>query len=729
MPDAQPLTPPLTEALVPSEGFLARWSRDPGRWRARWHIGVFALAVAFSIFIAQIIDWPVAANLTIQAGEISPIDIRAPRPATYTSLLLTAEARERAAAGVPKIYDPAQTRVARQQLTTAVQVLDFIKQVRGDPLASEAQKAIWLQSVAPTPIDENTAAAILAVNNERWPAVAEEIVRVLDAAMRSVIREGELQAAQRAVPSLIGFGLSDAEASIVNVLVQGLIRPNSVFNAERTETAQAEAAERVQPVERTIAAGETIVRAGDRVEPLDIEAMGALDLLRSTRTWHDYAAAAVLSVLLTALLIVFVNQRQRTFWADGLRTLLLGVLIISFTMLAKMMTPLNTVVAYLFPLAAMTMLIGALIELPIATAATLVVGILILVFTRGEMEVAIYAIGGALAGALALGRAERLNAFARAGVWIIAANLATLAFFRLPLLKVADSRGLLELATAAVVNGIFASSFTLVVFYLLGQVLGLTTSLQLLDLSRPTHPLLRQLLLKAPGTYYHTLIVSNMVEEAANAIGADALLARVGAYYHDVGKSVRPYFFIENYTEGVNPHERLDPYTSARIIISHVPDGVELAKKYKLPQAIIDFVREHHGTTRVEYFYHQACQETDTPEDVDEKAFRYSGPKPRSRETAILMLADGCEATVRAMSPRTSQEMADLIQNVVSRRLMLGQLDDSGLTLSDLTHITEAFNRVLKGIHHPRIRYPDATPARPAAVAPTFTPSRPIPAP
>lgn len=729
MSDAQLLTPVAPPAPTPPEGFLARWSRDPDRWRARWHVALFAFAVTASIFFAQVIDWPVAANLTITAGEISPIDIRAPQSLTYTSLILTDEAKTRAAASIARIYDPPQTRVARQQLTLAVQVLDFIKRVRGDSFASESQKLTWLQNIAPAPVDERTALAILDVNDERWPAVSEETVRVLDAAMRSIIREGELPAAQRAVPSLIGLGLSDAEASIVSTLVQDLIQPNSVFNAERTEAAQAEAAARVQPVEHTIAAGETIMRAGDRVEPLDIEALGALDLLQNNRTWHDYIAAIVLSIFLTALLIAFVNQRQPLFWADGLRVLMLGVLIVSFTMLAKIMTPLHTVVAYLFPLAAMAMLIGALIELPIATLATLEIGILVLVFTRGEMEVAIYAIAGALVGALALGRAERLNAFARAGIWIIVANLAMLAVFHLPLLKATDSRGLLELATAAAVNGIFASSFTLVVFYLLGQMLGLTTSLQLLDLSRPTHPLLRQLLLKAPGTYYHTLIVGNMVEEAATAIGADSLLARVGSYYHDVGKSLRPYFFIENYTEGVNPHERLDPYTSARIIISHVPDGVELARKYKLPQAIIDFIREHHGTTRVEYFYHQACQETDTPEEVDENAFRYSGPKPRSRETAILMLADGCEATVRAMSPRTPQEMADLVQSVISRRLMLGQLDDSGLTLSDLTRIGDAFLRVLRGIHHPRVRYPDNTLSRPPSVATPFTTPRPVSAP
>jgi putative nucleotidyltransferase with HDIG domain len=214
------------------------------------------------------------------------------------------------------------------------------------------------------------------------------------------------------------------------------------------------------------------------------------------------------------------------------------------------------------------------------------------------------------------------------------------------------------------------------------------------------------LLLKAPGTYHHTLIVSNMAEEAAVAIGADSLLTRVGSYYHDIGKIIRPYFFIENNTDGENPHDRIDPYTSARIIISHVSDGVDLAKKYRLPPGIIDFIKEHHGTTRVEYFYHKAVQMKNDPSEVDESAFRYAGPKPHTSETAILMLADSCEATVRAMHPQTSEEMLELIRSVISRRLMSGQLDNSPLTLRDLTLISEAFVRVLQGIHHPRVKYP-----------------------
>jgi putative nucleotidyltransferase with HDIG domain len=262
--------------------------------------------------------------------------------------------------------------------------------------------------------------------------------------------------------------------------------------------------------------------------------------------------------------------------------------------------------------------------------------------------------------------------------------------------------------------------------YLLGVLFSMVTPVQLMELSRPTHPLLRQLLLKAPGTYHHTLIVSNMAERAAEAIGADAQLARVGAYYHDVGKTIRPYFFAENRSEGQDPHARLDAYTSAQIIIAHVRDGVELARKYRLPQRIIDFVPEHHGTLRASYFYHQAVQQAGGAHAVDASQFTYPGPRPRSRETAITMLADSAEATVRAKHPDSSEEIARIVHETIQARVTAGELDQSSLTLGDLQIIQHAFVDVLRGIHHPRVTYPTeviAPPAREPEVIDVSTPA------
>ncbi len=289
-------------------------------------------------------------------------------------------------------------------------------------------------------------------------------------------------------------------------------------------------------------------------------------------------------------------------------------------------------------------------------------------------------------------------------------NLATVGAFRLAAGQW-DWRGLLELNGGAIGNAPISMTVSLVGLYLLGAFFGITTSLQLFEISRPTHPLLRQLLLKAPGTYHHTLIVSNMAERAAEAIGADALLTRVGAYYHDVGKTIRPYFFVENRTEGMDPHARLDAYTSAQIIVTHVKDGIDLARKYRLPQRIIDFIPEHQGTLLVSYFYHQAVQQAGSADKVDKTQFQYPGPKPRSRETALTMLADGAEATVRARRPASIEELDQIVGESIQNRVLSGQLDDCPLTLTDLATVRRAFVDVLRGLHHPRVAYPGQAPA------------------
>jgi hypothetical protein len=244
--------------------------------------------------------------------------------------------------------------------------------------------------------------------------------------------------------------------------------------------------------------------------------------------------------------------------------------------------------------------------------------------------------------------------------------------------------------------------------FFLAQFLGMTTALQLMDISRPDHPLLQTVLRTAPGTYQHSLQVANLSEQAAERIDADTLLTRVGALYHDIGKTLNPMFFIENQVPGSpNPHDNLDPLESARIIIRHVPDGEELAKKHRIPNRIQDFIREHHGRTITRYQYVKAVELAGGDEAaVDSEDFRYPGPRPASRETAILMLADACEARVRAGQPKDEAELRDMIKTVIKDRVNLGELDHTDLTLNDLDTIADSFASTLRGIYHPRIEYP-----------------------
>jgi putative nucleotidyltransferase with HDIG domain len=229
-----------------------------------------------------------------------------------------------------------------------------------------------------------------------------------------------------------------------------------------------------------------------------------------------------------------------------------------------------------------------------------------------------------------------------------------------------------------------------------------------LELTRPNHPLQQLLLMKAPGTYHHTLMVANLAEQAAERIGANALLVRVGAFYHDVGKTARPYMFVENQAEGSNVHEKLDARTSAEIITRHVQDGLDLAKRYRLPSSIRAFIPEHHGTMRASFLYHKALQQAGgDASKLDEQVFRYPGPKPQSKETALLMLADGCEAAVRAAHPSSEKELSEIVRKVINDRIACNQLNECPLTLHDLDVIRESFTLTLQGVFHPRIQYPE----------------------
>jgi putative nucleotidyltransferase with HDIG domain len=331
-------------------------------------------------------------------------------------------------------------------------------------------------------------------------------------------------------------------------------------------------------------------------------------------------------------------------------------------------------------------------------------------------ELVPYYLLSSLTGLLLLGPARRFWAFLRAGVGIAGAGIATILAYYIPIHQI-DAVGSLQLLGAVLFNGLASASIALTLQYLLAQSLGFTTALQLLDISRPDFPLLQLFLRSAPGTYQHSLQVANLAEQAAERIGADPLLTRVGAQFHDVGKSNNPSFFIENQLPGsIDKHHDMQPEESAATIIRHVTDGVVLARKHRLPSRLIDFILEHHGTLITRYQYNQALEAAggDTSQ-VDIEKFRYPGPRPRSRETGLLMLADGVEARTRAERPANEEELRALVRNVMDIVQKNGQLDDTLITLRDLNLIADSFVTTLRGQYHPRIQYPKTdAPTQPA---------------
>jgi putative nucleotidyltransferase with HDIG domain len=337
--------------------------------------------------------------------------------------------------------------------------------------------------------------------------------------------------------------------------------------------------------------------------------------------------------------------------------------------------------------------------------------------TSAGVELAAYVLLGGIAGIVAVRRGDRLTVFVQAAVAVFVVNALVVTVFSL--LGARDLRGVVELWFAAATSAGGSGIATVGTFAVLGSVFGILTVFQLLELANPSQPLLRRLLVETPGTYHHSLMVGNLAERAAEAIGADPLLARVAAYYHDIGKLSNPVAFIENQAGGENIHDVLDPETSAQLLKSHVSEGIDIAYKSGLPKALIAFIPQHHGTAVMSYFYARAREQAAEPygglntaegrkaaDAVDIRKFRHGGPKPQVREAAIIMLADSVEASVRSLSSRDEAAIRAMVSRIIEERIADDQFDECDLTLRDIELIREAFVAQLLGMYHQRVAYP-----------------------
>jgi putative nucleotidyltransferase with HDIG domain len=683
----------------------ARPARSVRSWLLLLVLGAIFVA---GTTLALVIQWPVMGQYTLRVGDVSPSDIRSPQLIEYLSEVQTEEARVQAERRVADIYEPAH-RVRSEQLARAKEIVALIKATRADEAATAEQKLQTLSSLPDVQLEAEEWQTLLALNEEGWLRVADEVPTVLSFVLLSEIRDSQLAAIRRQVPSFVDL-VDENEARVAIALVRSLTKPNTIFNEERTLALRAEARAAVTPQIERYEEGEIIIRTGDLVTARHIEVLQALGLNQPGWDWWRLVTAIIIATVLAAIFGLYAFTRGAP-EAVRLKNMgLLVALLLAFLLLAKFMIPGRTVLPYLFPLAAAAMLVGALLSLPMAILSVVYFGVMIAYLNGGQVDLVVYCMLTALIGALVLHKGERINTFVVAGAAVSGASVALLLAFNLPFGRI-DLTGVIQLALAGLANGAVAASITLIGFYLLGAIFDIATPLRLMELARPNHPLLRELVTKAPGTYHHSLLVSNLAEQAAEAIGADAFLTRVGAYYHDVGKINRPYFFVENRMQGIDPHSQLDPWSSARIIINHVKDGDELARRHKLPHRVRDFILEHQGAGLVRVFYHEA-QKTAAPDPVDEKDFRYPGPKPSSRETALVMLADSCESAVRAVRPETQAGIDELVRKIINQKLIEGELSQSPLTLTDLETTRRIFVQSLQGAHHPRIAYPEAVAAK-----------------
>ncbi|MFN3285246.1 MAG: HD family phosphohydrolase [bacterium] len=669
--------------------------RIPERWRPA------GLLIGLAVLLAAVGVWPYfPAAVPLRTGVVSPQDVVAPRTVEFVDWERTEAVREEVAAAVPVAYRAVPDALERAE-REARGLVESVLAVRADRgLTPEARR----ERLRRLGLQAEALEAALTLDRAQLLAALDAAVSAAYRLMARPLRPEDLPGArQQLEPILREKGMRGRALAFARWVAEHGLRPNLVVDELQTRRAREAARAGVEPVRVRVLKDEVVVRRGEVVTPEQMRKLQALGLATGPWPWSKLVGTLVLVAALVAVLGAYLAYFQPEVWASPKLLVLTGLLVwlgaATTRLVAAAIHPL------LVPTAAVAILLAVLVNPRLALFAAGALAVLAGTLGTQDLRLVAVAYAGAAVGVFSARRIHRRTDLAYAGLLVGLANAATA--LALDLLTGAPTRDAALNAGVGVVGGVLCGILATGALPYLEDLFGLVTPIKLLELSNPSHPLLRRLQLEAPGTYHHTLMVANLAEAAAEAVGADPLLARVGTYYHDVGKLRRPGFFVENQVGGQNPHDRMAPSLSALAVAAHVRDGLELARQYRLPKVVADFIPQHHGTSLMAYFYHRAVEQQQGP--VDPEAFRYEGPKPQTREAAIVMLADGVEAAARSVQNPTPERIRELVRRIVHERLEDGQLDECDLTFRDLERITQVFTRLLVSMFHPRLEYPEAS--------------------
>ncbi len=680
---------------------------------------VFGIALAALLTAALFPVFP--GRLNIHSGDIASRTLRSPREVSFTSNVLTSQRQNEAEDSVPPVlvFDG---HVQTAALNAFDGVAGQVSQIRAQPSDPTRKR----QSLQQLQLSNRSTDTALGLPDDRWQAVQAEGRRVLGQELKTSLNDSAAQGARDTVDSTIGPDFTADEALLTADLVRPLIVSTLVQDKTLTDQAKAQARAAVPQERITIEKNDVILDAGSRVDDVAIEKLRAAGVLSSAVEGRKVIAVALLSVIAAAVIAGYLLVMQPRGISSERHLIALAIITVAPALAAKLYLPYvlpddqRHFLAFILPLAAAPILVAALLETDVAVVVACVVGILVAFISIFLPDVSlvtainatdtirlllVYALGP-IAGVYLVHRADRLNRYFTAGVAVAAIGFVALAatWFVDPDRTNAD---VAWMALASGIGGVSAGVLAAGTFVTVGVLFGVTTRVQLMELAQLNSPLLRRLQDEAPGTFHHSVIVGNLAERAADLVGADPLLTRVGAYYHDIGKVLQPGMYIENQAAGANPHEDLSPEESATAIQQHVLGGLDLARRARLPARVQAFIPEHHGTRLVTYFYRTAAEKDPT---IDPEQFQYPGPRPQSRETAIAMLADSTEALVRSSADRSPAAIDRMIDEVLAERIAEGQLDDSDLTLRDLRTIADSFKTTMRAVYHPRVQYPAPTP-------------------
>jgi cyclic-di-AMP phosphodiesterase PgpH len=682
-------------------------------------LGVAAAILILSLTAILGIDVALPTGLRLTAGEPAPRDIVVPADRDFVSEIRTEEARQAARDAVPDQYDYTTSNaiaIAAAQQRAFDNRVETTDAAFAANLGDEERSALLDAALTVLDLPEAEAATLKGLDRARWRAIRTEASRVLDTTLRFEVRDSEVESTKLALADQMAGDLNDDERFLAAALISPLIVGNSSYSADLTSAAQDRAAEAVRDTRVHVEQGQVILRQGDSIDEADLEMLEALGINDDQADLTTFAGWALFAALVVGFLLGWVWRFRPGLWHRNSVLVLIGMLVVGASVVLKL-TAGRSILTYFLPTAAVGMLLTILLDATIATFVMALIAIVAGTVNGSSLEIAAYVFLGGMAGIVTVRRGDRLQVFVQAGIAVAVVNALVVSVFSL--LGERDVRGVLELWLASAAAGAGSAVAAAGSFAVLGSLFGILTVFQLLELANPSQPLLRRLLVETPGTYHHSLMVGNLAERAAEAIGADPLLTRVAAYYHDIGKLANPLAFIENQGGADNIHDQLDPQTSAQVLKQHVADGIDIAYKARLPKSLIAFIPQHHGTAIMSYFFARAKDQAAEPYGgpgtaegqkaaaaVDERKFRHAGPKPQSREAALIMLADSVEASVRSLSSRDEPAIRAMVRRIIDERVVDNQFDECELTLRDLELIREAFVGQLLGMYHTRIEYP-----------------------
>ncbi|MBU3132064.1 HDIG domain-containing protein [Clostridium gasigenes] len=663
---------------------------------------MFIFTIVFVLIYILLITAIAPKKYNLTEGDIANADIKAPRDTVDERA--TKEKEEEILEKVDKQYTvKGEVKLSAEENIT--KLFNKISNINAT-ITDEKEKIAAAKKIEGFNLTENEFKIILSSTKEEIAQFEQSLLGIMKLVYVNNIQENNIENIQNS-HGIVSYELSkkdisrELELALSNIAFSQ-IKPNLFFDKEKTDEKVKEAQKNLQ--KEIIKKNQTIVKEGEPITSSQIEILRELGLLDKGlgKTYmYTYLILAVFVAMVLGMQYSYLSKDKKEIYNNIKMIIMISVINLISLLLAR---GLNIISPFLIPLACGPILLTLLLDYKTSLVINSLNILLVSVAVGFSPHIIILSIVNVIIGSTTLRKLQQRNDILYSTIYI--AGVSALVTLSTGMLLSNNLTGIF-IDTGFVILGSIMSGVLAVGFLpFLESTFDIVTNIKLLEMSNPNHPLMKRLLMEAPGTYHHSVMVANLAEVATEEVGGNPVIARIGAYYHDIGKIKRPYFFGENQMGKENPHNKITPNLSTLIIISHVKDGIELAKEYKVPKVIQDIIEQHHGTTLVKYFYYTMKNSAEKPEDIKEEDFRYPGPTPCSKEAGILMLADSVEAAVRSINEPTKGKIEEMVNNIIKDKLHSDQLVNCDLTLRDLEKIRKCFLKVLNGIYHKRIEYP-----------------------